>query len=180
METTLKKIAYAFQKKRIVWGIGGSYLLKHYGLLSNVNDIDIVVAKESIEDALGILDIYGIRRHVEDDPMFDSEVYISYSIEGIIIDVMCNIRVLFDEVIYSYSFSQEGIGEEVFIAGQKYPLMRLEDWYVLYYYMMRLERLEMIDRYVNHGHHFDFCRVADLVENEAHKSEILNRLARTY
>lgn len=180
METTLKKIAYAFQRKRLTWGIGGSYLLKHYGLVNNVRDIDIVIAEEDIEGALDILDFFGERRELEQDAKFDTELFVSYVIEGTVIDVMCNIKIIYNDSFYQYKFDKDAIAEEVFIEGQKYPIMHLEDWYVLYYYMGRNERLNVLDGYIKSGQYFDFSRVEILVSAQEVRSDILKRLAQTF
>ncbi len=176
METTLKKIAYAFQRARIHWGIGGSYLLKKHGIASSANDVDIVIAPESMDKALEILDFWGERRETKTDPNYETARYIAYDIEGTHVDVMSDIKVRFNEELYHYEFDSESVWYQDRKDGVKYPYMRLEDWYVLYYFMKREQRLEALDMYIESAQRFDLSRIDMLTSKSQYKNELMLRL----
>ena len=46
---TLSYIGERLNEERIMWGVGASILLNHYGLVDKPNDIDILVDLKDIE-----------------------------------------------------------------------------------------------------------------------------------
>lgn len=55
MFNTLSYIGKKLNDEGIVWGVGASILLNHYGLVDKPNDIDILVDLNDIEKADKIL-----------------------------------------------------------------------------------------------------------------------------
>jgi len=136
MERTLTEIARHLNERGIVWGIGGSLVLKHHGIVKSARDIDILVTLEGLEAADEELSSLGHKQTKMTSPLFQTTYFYEYVINGIEVDLMCDFKIVRDP-LYTYPFDAESVVSADFIDDVRIPYTSLEDWYILYQLMNR-------------------------------------------
>lgn len=129
---TLSYVGKQFNKTGILWGIGASVVLNQYGLISNPNDIDILVDIKDIKKADEILKSLGKKKPTEETSIYSTKYFYEYVVNDIDIDVMAGFAINYDENTYEFSFDSKSITDVKSINGVDIPLTSLEDWYILY------------------------------------------------
>ncbi|WFD12186.1 hypothetical protein [Tepidibacter hydrothermalis] len=149
MFNTLSYIAEKLNKEKVVWAVGASLLLNHYGLVDKPNDIDILIDLNDIEKADIILKSIGEKKVYEKSDTYSTKYFYEYIINGIDIDVMAGLSINHNEGIYKYNFDSNSILQSTKINGIHIPLTSLEDWYVLYQIIPNREnKVTMIKNYL--------------------------------
>ena len=173
MENLIKKLAAEFNKSNIVWGIGGSYLLKRYGINSDLNDIDILISEESIDKVVDIMNRISVKQEIIDDEHFHSTFYSVYQINGINVNVISNLSYNFDED-FSYVFNQEDINVHENNGNDRINYCHLMDWYIIYKEINMKAISSSIETYYKNGGFIDnsrFHKKFDLINlNLLHKN----------
>lgn len=136
MLDVLLKLAKALNAENIVWGIGGSLLLKSYGIVDEVNDIDIIVSAQDIVKAVEILDRIAVKQNIPLKEEYKTKTFLTYKIDDISIDVMSSFIIMHPEGEYEYKFGKDSISKEEIIADTIIPYTSLEDWFVAYSLMV--------------------------------------------
>ena len=132
MLDTLSYIGKKLNKEKILWGVGASMLLNHYGIIDKPNDIDILVSLNDIEKVDIILKSFGEKKVWEKEAAYSTKYFYEYKINGIDFDIMAGLTINHNEGIYRHIFDENSIFEIVRINGISIPLTSLEDWYVIY------------------------------------------------
>jgi hypothetical protein len=146
---TLSYIGEKLNEGKVMWGIGASLLLNHYGLIDKPNDIDILIGLKDIEKADAILKSIGEKEIWEKTDAYSTEYFYEYVINGFEVDVMSGLSINHDEGIYRYVFDQDSISEVKKINGVNIPLTSLEDWYVIYQLISNREaKVNIIENYL--------------------------------
>ena len=149
MFNTLSYIGKKFNEERIVWGVGASILLNHYGLIDKPNDIDILVDLKDIEKADKVLKSIGEKIVLEKTDIYSTKFFYEYLVNGFEVDVMAGLSINYDNGIFKYIFDQSSISEIKIINGVNIPLTSLEDWYVIYQLIPNREiKVSMIENYL--------------------------------
>ena len=132
MLNVLSYIGEKLNEERIIWGVGASVLLNHYGLIDKANDIDIVVDLKDIEKADKVITGIGEKIIWEKTDRYSTEYFYEYTVNGFEVDVMAGLSINYDNGIFEYIFDQSSISEITIINGVNIPLTSLEEWYVIY------------------------------------------------
>lgn len=149
MFNTLAYIGEQLNNQKILWGIGASILLYHYGLVDKPNDIDILVALEDVEKLDHILQGLGEKTKWEKTATYKTKHFYEYVINDIDVDVMSGLRINSGEKTYNYMFDSSSIVGSMNVNNVMIPLMSLEDWYVIYQLIpKREEKVLMIEGYL--------------------------------
>jgi hypothetical protein len=149
MFNTLSYIGKKFNEEGIVWGVGASILLNHYGLIDKPNDIDILVDLKDIEKADIVLKGIGEKIVWEKTDIYSTKFFYEYLVKGFEVDVMAGLSINYDNGIFKYIFDQSSISEIKIINGVNIPLTSLEDWYVIYQLIPNREvKVSMIENYL--------------------------------
>lgn len=149
MLDTLSYIAKKLNESKIVWGVGASLLLNHYGLIDKPNDIDILIHLDDIEKTDIILKSIGEKKVCEKSDTYSTRYFYEYVINGVDIDVMAGLSINHNAGIYRYNFDNNSISQTTKINGIDIPLTSLEDWYVLYQVIPnRNAKVKMIENYL--------------------------------
>ncbi|MEJ8553011.1 nucleotidyltransferase family protein [Tepidibacter sp. Z1-5] len=149
MFNTLSYIAEKLNAGKVLWGVGASILLNHYGLIDKPNDIDILIDLNDIEKADTILKSIGEKKVCEKSDTYSTKYFYEYVVNGVDIDVMAGLSINHNEGIYRYSFDDNSILQNTKINGINIPLTSLEDWYVLYQVIPNREnKVNMIENYL--------------------------------
>ncbi|MBU1141214.1 MAG: hypothetical protein KKG64_01700 [Firmicutes bacterium] len=134
---TLHLIAQQLNKEKIIWALGGSNVLKKYGIIDQVNDIDILVMQNDIEKADQILSSLGNKISTPPSSLYLTSYFYQYEIRQIKVDLMCDFKIKYNNQVYTYIFDQSSITDVDHIANIDIFYTSLEDWYVLYRLMKR-------------------------------------------
>ena len=129
---TLSYIGEKLNTNGVIWAVGASIVLNHYGLIDNPNDIDILVALNDIEKADEILKSIGEKKLWERTATYSTKYFYEYVVNGVDVDVMSGLAINYDNIKFKYIFDRNSISEIKKINGIDIPLTSLEDWYVLY------------------------------------------------
>ena len=150
MDDIVLSLAKELNSSNILWGIGGSYLLKAYGIVEEVHDLDIIVATEDILKAIQVLDTIAEQKSIPVKDEYKTKHFSVYSYEGLSIDVMSTFRIEHLAGIYEFVFDELSIVERRRVNGIELPLTSLEDWLIAYKLMRgRESKVEMIENYLD-------------------------------
>lgn len=160
MDQLIIKITKAFEQANIHWGIGGSKLLSYYHMTDTVNDLDLLIDKKDIENALTILSTMGEQIVIPQKDEYLTEHFNRFTIDGIEIDVMCNFRIQHKNGVFEFPFNAGSPVIEGTVEGVKVPLTSLEAWYIAYLLMHnRDKKVEMIENYFKQSRNCDLTQL---------------------
>lgn len=149
MFNTLADIGKKLNEANIVWGVGASLLLNHYGLVDKPNDIDILVHKKDIEKVDALLQSIGQKKIRDRDTTYSTKYFYEYIVNGVDIDVMAGLTINHPEGSYKYVFDTQSISKKYEVNNIAIPLTSLEDWFVLYQLIpKREEKVKLIQEYL--------------------------------
>jgi hypothetical protein len=147
---TLSYIGKKLNEERIVWGVGGSIMLNHYGIIDKPNDIDILVDLNDIEKADKIIKSIGEKKEWEKEDTYSTQHFYEYIVNDIDVDVMSGLTINYDNGIFRYIFDESSISDIKSINGVNIPLTSLEDWYVIYQLIPNREiKVSMVENYLS-------------------------------
>ncbi len=144
MDDIVQSLAKALNSRNILWGIGGSYLLKTYGIVDEVHDLDIIVAAEDITKAIQVLDTIAKRKSIPVKDEYRTKHFSVYSYEGLSIDVMSTFRIEHIAGIYEFVLDELSIVDRRPVNGIEIPFTSLEDWLIAYKLMKGRDSKEVI------------------------------------
>lgn len=146
---TLSYIGEKLNFDGVVWAVGASILLNHYGLIENPNDIDILVDIKDIEKADKILKNIGDKKIRDKSETYSTKYFYEYAIHGVDIDVMAGLIINYSYGTFEYIFDYTSISKFKKLNGVNIPLSSLEDWYVLYQLIPGREvKVNMIENFL--------------------------------
>ncbi|GCD12454.1 nucleotidyltransferase family protein [Clostridium tagluense] len=146
----LSYIGEKLNENGVVWAVGASILLHHYGLIDNPNDIDILVDLNDIEKVDKILKSIGEKKVREKSDTYSTKYFYEYVVHGVDIDLMAGLSINYKNGTYEYIFDHTSISEYKKINGVNVPLSSLEDWYVIYQLIPGRDiKVKMIENYLS-------------------------------
>ena len=149
MFDTLSEIGEKLNKDGVLWGVGASILLNHYGLIDKPNDIDILVDLDDIEKSNIILKSIGEKKVCEQSDKYSTKYFYEYVINGFDVDVMAGLSINHNEGIYRYIFDDKSIPITTKVNSINIPFTSLEDWYVIYQLIPKREaKVKLIQNYL--------------------------------
>ncbi|WP_214829866.1 hypothetical protein [Exiguobacterium algae] len=132
----LKQLETICRLNGIAYRIGGSQLLKRYGIVDVTNDVDLFVEPDQFERIDQILSRAGEKRSSEPHEAYLTTYFGEYVFEGTDVDVMSSFRMKCTDGIYTHPYIEaEG------------NWMHLEEWIVLYTVIGRDDKLTRLARY---------------------------------
>jgi len=150
MFSTLSYIGKKLNEEKIVWGVGASILLNHYGLIDKPNDIDILVDLKDIEKVDKVLKNIGEKIVWEKTETYSTKYFYEYVVNGFDVDVMAGLSINYDNGTFKYIFDQSSISDTKTINGVNIPLTSLEDWYVIYQLIPNRQiKVTMVENYLS-------------------------------
>lgn len=149
MINTLSQIAEKLNKEGIVWGVGASLLLNHYGLIDHPNDIDILVSVADIQKADKVLSIMGEKKIRDKVDTYSTRYFYEYTINEFDVDVMAGLRINYDKGVFEYIFDKKSVVNTKEVGEISIPLTSLEDWYIIYQIIPgRESKVKIIESYL--------------------------------
>lgn len=150
MKETIELLAKRFNELNLTWAIGGSYLLKRYGINDGLNDLDIMVSEESVKRMNEVMSEHAVKLDVVNNENYQTDHYSSYIMDNKIINVICNLKCDFNES-FTYTFGKEDINSHESSNNEKIYFGDLLDWYVIYQEIDKKETYKLIERYYESG-----------------------------
>ncbi len=148
IDSTLKMFTRQFNETRIFWGVGGSVLLKHYGITKHVNDIDLLIAADDAIHAKEIIEKLGKGGQGVSKEPFHSEFFYQYSINDTDVDLISRFRIQHEKGMYELQLDSSSITGYITVEHIQIPLTALEDWFVLYQlFHAKKEKADHIESY---------------------------------
>ena len=148
----LAAIGRALDTAEVLWAVGGSAMLYRHGIVDDFNDFDLVVGTQDVIKADAALSALGTGRVKANSGMFASESFYSYEIKGVEADLMAGMVIVNDGQPYRYLFDVDSVADRWPVNGVHIPFAALEDWYILYLLMGRVEKAQRIrDYFTSHG-----------------------------
>jgi hypothetical protein len=129
---TLSFIADKLNAGNLVWAVGGSMLLKQYGLVEKPNDIDIMTDLNSFAQAAAILKSIGEEKPPAETQLFATRHIYKCRINGFDVDLMSGLAIKHQNGLFHYIFDGASVSGTMKAGGVEIPLTSLEDWYVIY------------------------------------------------
>ena len=148
MKSTLLAIAKKFNDHNIMWGIGGSLMLKNYGIVDKCNDIDLIVDVKDYKMVDKILSDLGIKEPVASKANYGTKHFSKYIVNGVEVDIIAEFIIYHDEGQYEYIFDNNSICKQS-DKGIELPYTKVEDWYILYLLMEREQKAVLIEQYLS-------------------------------
>ena len=132
MLNTLGYIAGKLNATNLVWAVGGSILLEHYGLVRKPNDIDILTDLNSFAQAAAILKSIGEEKPPTETRTFATRHYHKFVVNGIAVDLLSDLVINHQNGQFHFIFDSASVSGAMRAGGAEVPLASLEDWYVIY------------------------------------------------
>lgn len=138
-------------KENVLWALGGSLMLRQYGLVETSNDIDLLVALPDAARTHDLLLTLGTGSQGAPKDPFCTRHFYQYEIDGTSLDVMAGYSTRHDAGVYELPFDASSIVKRVEIGGASVPLSSLEDWFVLYQLIpAKSAKADLIEDYLLH------------------------------
>ncbi len=116
----------------IIWGVGGSVLLNHLGLVDQPDDIYIFIDINDIEKVNKILKDMSNETLTKESKLYSPKYFHRSIIEGFEVNIIAGLKINHSNGTFKYIFHSDSISELTKINEIDIPLMSLEDWYVIY------------------------------------------------
>lgn len=146
--TILTKIAEKFAKQKISWALGASGMLFIRGVVSDFNDLDLIIAKEDEKRALTILRKLGIEKKLTSKPEYCSEGFYNFVIDEIDIDVIVNFGILAHQQKYIFPLVNSSLDYTYSVNNVVIPLQTLNEWSYYYHLMGRDHKVKLINGFL--------------------------------
>ncbi len=157
----LRQVADRFNRQGIRWQVGASMLLYLKGVVDRAGDLDLLVDEQDYTSAHEILMEMGKEEKIAPHPMFRSEHFSTFVVEGVGIDLMAAYTVHFIGGVFTYPFEPHH-AEVMDDHGVSIYLAPLEFWWITYRCMgdpkARVPLLR--DHFDRHGFNRDLVAIA--------------------
>ncbi len=148
MKESIKLISEQFNAQNILWGIGGSLMLKEYGIVDKANDIDILICPRDVKVDLDIMNKIGTMKTPPYKSEYNTKGFYNFEVLGVDVDIMVRLMIKHSDGIYEFKFDENSITKRVDFEGVSIPYSSLEEWYVAYNLMIgRENKVELIEHY---------------------------------
>lgn len=142
MDKTIEYIAKLCKQNDILYGIGGSKMIKDIYFDVKVNDIDIFIKASDVKRFKKLFVSYEKAAPVI-DRQYQSLFYGKYEFNGVNVDVMADMGVYYQFECYRYQLNDISQIQE----HNDRDYMFLEDWFYIYWLIKRSDKINMISDY---------------------------------
>jgi len=143
--TVLTKIAHHLNAAGITWAVGGSMLLYFKNIVSEFQDIDIMIKDRDAEAAKKILLGMGTLEPPKASAKFKSKAFYEFTIDGVDIDVMAGFVIVNNGKEHDCSLQEKEITQTILLGNETIPLHSLAAWRRNYSLMDKPEKVRLID-----------------------------------
>ncbi|WP_026886089.1 hypothetical protein [Clostridium beijerinckii] len=132
MLNALSYIGSKLNDLNIIWGVGGSVLLSHFGITDKPDDIYIFIDINDIEKVDKILNDISNETLTKESKLYSPKYFHRSIIGGFEVNIISGLKINHSNGTFKYIFHSDSIPELTKINEIDIPLMSLEDWYVIY------------------------------------------------
>ena len=150
MKKIIELLAKEFNIRNLTWAIGGSFLLKRYGINIDFDELDIMVSEDSVEEMNKVMNDIALKLEVVNNENYQTDNYSCYQMENHTINIICNLKCDFEDS-FTYSFDKEDINSIEISNNEKIYFSHLLDWYVIYQEINNKETMNLIEGYYENG-----------------------------
>lgn len=168
-------------QRKIRYAIGGSWMLKEYGLAIEPKDIDLFIHMDDILRCFDLIEPFQVEKTLSLKSPFQTTFFVTLQIGSFSVEIMGGFAYLHDQGLYRAIFDEHSIVSEVIIDDVHIPLMSLEEWYVLYSIMGRQKQCELIEHHwLLHGIHYPEClqRQLECALDDQTRTRIISHLTK--
>lgn len=142
----LIKIYNIFNKNNILWALGGSLNLCFRNIVSDFNDIDIVINLKDSKKVEELLMKIGDKEPSKDKGIYNTTYFGEFKIDGVEVDIMSEVHI--NNSSFCLSLRKEDI--DIYNYQNKYeiPLHSLDVWLEFYRQIGRSKKVEIIENYL--------------------------------
>lgn len=150
MKKIIESLAKEFNKRNLTWAIGGSFLLKRYGINDGFDQLDIMVSEDSVKKMNSVMNDMAEKLEVVNNESYQTDHFSSYQIQNQTINIICNLKCNFKDS-FAYNFDKEDISTQYISNNEKIYFSDLLDWYIIYQEIDSTSTTELIERYYESG-----------------------------
>ncbi len=145
-KSVLLKIARLLNKSYITWGLGGSMLLYYYGIVDDVNDIDILIDIRDLDKFEKVIKGYDFK-HENGNEKYTTAHLFSVNLDGVEFDFLLDFRIKLQSGEYVFPFGKGMIERRFLLDGEMICLSFLKEWKNAYHAMNRETKYRLIEAY---------------------------------
>ena len=132
---TLQKVGKALKTSGVRFCVGGSAMLYRNGLAEQFNDVDLLVESSHAKKAEAVLLSLGREEEAKSSPAFATDIFRSYLVDGVGVDMMAGLKIRCGEQMYSHRLTEDSFADRWPVWGEMLPFAALEEWCALYHLM---------------------------------------------
>ncbi len=141
----LGEIAEIFWENNVTWAVGGSTMLYLKNIVSNFDDLDIMVAENDAQKVKKLLCQIGEMKNSEKSGQYKSKFFGEFCVKGVDLDIIAGFVIVVDGVENYFPLQKQDITENFVLNGVKIPLHSVQVWRKYYDLMGRHQKVEIID-----------------------------------
>ncbi len=145
----LSNIAQELNQNNITWNLGASCMLYLRDIVSEFNDIDLMIKEEDIIKVEKIMSKYGTPVKRVPTEKYKTKYFLEYDIDGVEIDIMGGFVIVNKDQEYSFPLKENDPFDEYMLHGVTIHLAKVETWYKYYSLMERTDKVRLLKNYVN-------------------------------
>lgn len=142
--SVLNKLAREFNAKSVRWAVGGSLLLYLKGVVTEFNDLDIMVDECDIDVVRDIVSNFCEIQQRLPNSKYKTKHFLECNVDGVDVDIMAGFTIVQDGMDYSIPFS---VCETIELHGETIPLQSIDVWRNNYMLMEREGKVSLIDEW---------------------------------
>ena len=144
----LQKIANDFNNENITWNLGASCMLYLRGIVTEFDDIDIMVSVDDIDKVKRIMSKYGTYQAHLPNEKYKTEHFLEYNISGIDVDIMAGFNIVRNHQEHYFPLLKTQEYDIYDLNGVAIKLASVEEWYKYYQLMNRTDKVKLLENYV--------------------------------
>lgn len=144
----LKQIANLFNKENITWNLGASSMLYLRGIVDDFSDIDLLVAKNDIEQANQIIGKLGTIKPQQKHKTYRTDYFYEYVIDDVEIDLISGFKILRAQKLYDLSFDEKEVFDSYDLDDIVIYMESIYKWLKFYEIMDRKDKVKLINDYI--------------------------------
>ena len=117
-------------------------------IVTEFNDIDIMVSVEDIHKVETIMSKYGSPIKREPNDKYKTTYFYEYEIDGVDIDIMAGFVIVSKDKDYEFAISKNEEYDIYNLKGVDIKLASVEEWYKYYQLMGRMSKVKLLQNYV--------------------------------
>lgn len=138
----IKEVTEILNRSNVIWGVGGSYLLKIYDLIDDPKDLDLWVSTNDISKLRKIFSEY---QEIKTEVPLPPELHYKILYKNLEVDFVACFIIKPNQYEFKYNIKPQNIRIVKLKNGIELPCTYLEDWYIVYKLLKRNDKAKIIE-----------------------------------